>query len=133
MTALSEALEAAQTRAVAVLAKRYVGGNITAEEVCSELETMGIRDAVDAGSWLNALGIIRDGGGEAPAETNGSAKPKAEPATDAQFKLISKLLDEKGVNPDDFPNKPLTKQDAHEVIDSLKSGSYDPAKWTVPF
>lgn len=131
MTALSEALEAAQTRAVAVLAKQYVGGTKDAETVAASLEAVGLTDDVDRVRWFAALEVIRDGGGEAPAETNG--KPKAEPATEAQTRFIGKLLDDKGINPDDFPNRPLTKADAHEVIESLQAGAYDPAKWTVPF
>lgn len=131
MTALSEALEAAQTRAVAVLAKQYVGGAKGAAEVTEALEAVGLTDSVDRLRWFSALEVIRDGGGEAPAETNG--KPKAEPATEAQTRFIGKLLDEKGISPDDFPNKPLSKEDAHEVISSLQAGTYDPAKWTVPF
>ena len=33
--------------------------------------------------------------------------------------------------PEDFDL--LTKKQASEVIDALDSGSYDPAKWRVPF
>lgn len=131
MTALSEALEAAQTRAVAVLAKQYVGGTIGDGQVHDSLTAIGLTDDVDARRWLEALDVIRDGGGEAPAEANG--KPKSEPATEAQTRFIGKLLDEKAISPDDFPNKPLSKEDAHEVISSLQAGSYDPSKWTVPF
>ena len=131
MTALSDALEQAQTRAVAVLAKQLMGGTRDVDHVKASLESIGLTDEVDAQRWLLALAIIRDGGGEAPAEPNG--KPKPEPASDKQTAFIAKLLAEKGVVPDDFPDSPLTKDQAHEIIDTLQAGTYEPSKWKLPF
>ena len=131
MTALSDALEQAQTRAVAVLAKQYVGGEKAGDDLRHALDALGLTDAVDQNRWIIALEVIRNGGGEAPAETNG--KPKPEPASDKQTAFIAKLLAEKGVVPDDFPDSPLTKDQAHEIIDTLQAGTYEPSKWKLPF
>jgi hypothetical protein len=32
-----------------------------------------------------------------------------------------------------MPGLPLTKAQAHEIIDTLKAGTYDAGKWSVPF
>ena len=128
MSALAEALQAAQTRAVAVLAKQYVGGTKTEGEVTGCLEAVGLTDEVDRLRWLAALDVIRDGGSEAPAETNGKSKDEA--ATQKQLDLILKLCRDKQLVP---PDQPLTKSDASEIIDSIDAGTYDPAKWKLPF
>lgn len=127
VSALSEALEAAQTRAVAVLAKQYVGGTRAAEQVDEALVAIGLTDDVDAKRWFAALDVIRDGGGDAPAETNGKAKQSA---TDKQKDYIAKLCQEKN---QPYPDDVRTKDEAHEIIESLQAGTYDPARWRVPF
>ena len=131
MTALSDALEQAQRRAVAVLGREVMAELCTPEIAREQLDWIGLGDPVDGAKWLACLSIIRRGGGEAPAETNG--KPKAEPASDKQTAFIAKLLAEKGVVPDDFPDSPLTKDQAHEIIDTLQAGTYEPSKWKLPF
>lgn len=128
MTALSDALEQAQTRAVAVLAKQYVGGAADEAEVAARLDAVGLTDAIDRGRWLAALDVIREGGGEAPAETNGTRKD--DPMSDKQRDYILKLCSERNLEP---PDSPLTKSQASEIIDSIDRGTYDPAKWKVPF
>jgi hypothetical protein len=130
VTALSDALTATQARAVAALAKQYVGGVFNAEQVCAELESMGIRDAVDAGYWLNALGIIREAGGEAPAEQKPREAKPSEPASDKQWSFLRKLADEKGTT---APEGPLTKEQASTIIEQLQAGTYNADEWTVPF
>lgn len=131
MSALAEALVAAQTRAVAALGKQYVGGAVDAETVRTDLESIGLTDDVDTTRLLAAWDILRSAGQSAPGEqtTNGGER-KPEPATDAQLALIARMVAEKNVT---GPDLPITKQNAHEIIDSLKNGSYDAAKWKVPF
>lgn len=130
MSALAEALVAAQTRAVAALGKQYVGGAVDAETVRADLESIGLTDDVDTTRLLAAWDILHSTGAPAPSETNGATAKGPEPATDAQLALIARMVAEKNVT---GPDLPITKQNAHEIIDSLKNGSYDPAKWKVPF
>lgn len=128
MSALAEALTVAQRRAVVALEKAYCADRIDSAQFALALATIGLTDDVDAAYLLAALNEIKRYGAQPPAEskqTNGS-----EQATDAQLALIAKLIKEKGVT---GPDLPLSKQQAHEVIDAIKQGSYDPAAWTVPF
>ncbi|MGH2835408.1 MAG: hypothetical protein ACRDUT_00140 [Mycobacterium sp.] len=131
MTALSDALAAAQARAVAALAKQYIGGKMDSAEVATDLAAIGLRDEVDAEQWLHALDLIREAGGEAPAEakppTNGR---EPEPATDSQLSYIGKLADDKGYA---APEGPLTKDQASSIITALKAGTYNPDEYAVPF
>ena len=127
MTALADALQAAQARAVQALGKQYVGGATDVEAVSASLDAIGLTDTVDKTRWLAALDIIRATGGEAPSEQ----KPvEAKPATDKQLAFIRKLADEKHTVE---PNKPLTTETASQVIEALQAGTYDPDEWTVPF
>ena len=120
MSALSDALQSSQARAVAVLAKEYVGGVRDVEAVAAALDAIGLTDEVDRQRWLASLDVIREGGGEAPAETNG-AKQKVEPATDKQKAFIAKLCEEKG---QPYPDDVRTKEDGHAIIESLQAGTY---------
>ena len=129
MSALSDALESSQARAVAVLAKEYVGGVRDVEAVAAALDAIGLTDEVDRQRWLASLDVIREGGGEAPAETNGT-KAKAEPATEKQKAFIVKLCDEKQ---QPYPDDVRTKDEAHMIIEALQAGTYDAEKWRVPF
>lgn len=128
MTALSDALETAQTRAVAVLAKQYIGGIKDVEAVAAALDAVGLTDEVDRQRWLATLDVIREGGGEAPAETNG--KPKPEPATQKQKDYIVDLCQKANLP---YPEEVRTKDEAHAIIEALQAGTYDPATWRVPF
>ena len=128
MSALADALAQAQTRAVAALGKQYVGGTLDSDAVRIALDSVGLTDPADTERWLAALDILRETGSSAPAEAaqrNGDA-----PASDAQWTLIRKLADERKLV---APEGPLTKVQAHEVIDTLKAGTYDADKWAVPF
>jgi hypothetical protein len=131
VSALAEALAAAQSRAVAALGKQYVGGQLSADSVIAHLDGIGLSDPTDTRRWILALDILRATGAAMPAETppSGEAKPD-DKATDAQLALIAKLVAEKKAAP---PDLPLTKTQAHEIIDTLKDGTYDPDKWSVPF
>jgi len=133
MSALAEALAAAQARAVAALAKQYVGGAIDADTVRADLESVGLTDDVDTARLLAAWDILKSAGASAPSEqrpANGDAPKPDDKATDAQLALIAKLVAEKKAAP---PDLPITKAAAHEIIDSLKKGTYDADKWSVPF
>lgn len=129
MSALAEALAAAQTRAVSALGKQYVGGQLDRDAVIAGLEAVGLTDATDRDRWLAALGIIRSTGAEVPAEPKPQGA-KTEPASDAQWSLIRKLADEKGTT---APVEPLTKAQAHIVIDQLKAGTFKADEWEIPF
>jgi hypothetical protein len=90
---------------------------------------MGLTDGVDTERILAAWSTIRALGADTPAESNGKPDEKA---SDKQRALIRDLCKRKAlVAPDD--NTPLTKAQASEIIDSIDGGTYDPAKWTVPF
>lgn len=131
MSALAEALVAAQRRALQALEKQYAAGKLEPEDVRDKLVAVGLTDDVDADRLIAALDLIRDYGAPLPSEpTNGVEKPP-EKATQAQRDLIKRLVVEKQVPAPDY--EPLTKQDAHAIIDALKSGTYDPAKYSVPF
>lgn len=127
MTALSDALDAAQRRSLAALQKAYHAGQLDAETCVTKLNACGITDPVDIGLLVANLDVLREHGAELPAEP----KPTTdEPASDKQLAYIAKLCDEKGVV---APDPPLSKAQASEIIDQLQAGSYDPDKWTVPF
>ena len=129
MTALADALVAAQRRALAATQKAYLAGLLDEDGATEEMQGYGLRDEVDTIHLLAALDVIRARGATAPAETNGA--PKAdEKATEAQLRLIAKLATERNLA---APDGPLTKEQAHTVIDQIKAGTYDPAAWEVPF
>ena len=130
MSALAEALVAAQRRALQATEKAYVAGALTHDEAVTELNAFGLTDEVDIVYLLAALDVVRLRGAALPAEPANGGEKVPDKASDAQLDLIAKLVQEKNVA---APDLPLTKVDAHAIIDSLKSGSYDAAKWTVPF
>jgi hypothetical protein len=127
VSALADALVAAQSRAVAALGKQYVGGQMDADALRAALDSIGMTDPTDTARWVAALDIITATGAVVPHE-NGARKD--EPATEAQVKLIGSLVESKQVP---MPALPLSKAQAHEIIDTLKAGTYDAAKWSVPF
>ena len=49
MTALAEALLAAQRQAIGALSKHYVAGMLDVGELCEHLDAMGCKDDVDQG------------------------------------------------------------------------------------
>jgi hypothetical protein len=127
VSALADALVAAQSRAVAALGKQYVGGQMDADALRAALDSIGMTDPTDTARWVAALDIITATGAVVPHE-NGARKD--EPATEAQVKLIGSLAESKQVP---MPTLPLSKAQAHEIIDTLKAGTYDAGKWSVPF
>lgn len=131
MTALSDALATAQARAVAALAKQYVAGVMDRDAVTLALIAAGLSDPVDTEAWFACLDTIREAGATLPGEAKAAnGKPDDEKASDRQLAFIAKLVKEKGLT---GPDLPLTKEQAHEVINAIQAGSYDAAKWAVPF
>lgn len=130
MTPLSDALTAAQRRALTALEKAYVAGAIEGEKLREGLHACGISDDVDISYLTHALDLLREWGAPVPAEPNG--KPDANLASDKQKGLIRNLCARKNVaEPEDFDY--LTKEQASEAIDALDKGTYDPGKWKLPF
>ena len=132
MTALSDALAATQARAVAALAKRYVGGTLGEDDTPEEvLRRIGLADPTDTAHLIAAWDFLRESGAEPPTETAPAREaPDQQPASDKQWTFLRKLADEKGAT---APDGPLSKAQASEAIDELQAGTYDPDKWTVPF
>ena len=131
MSALADALVAAQRRALAAVEKQYAAGKLEADAVREQLDAIGLSDTVDVDRLLAALDLIRDYGATLPGEPAPSnGKPETEKATDAQLTLIARLVKEKQQPP---PDGPLTKAEAHEIIDTLKAGTYDAGRWHAPF
>ena len=131
MTALADALVAAQRRALAAVEKQYAAGKIDKDEVREDLRAIGLTDEVDTDRLLAALDRISMYGASLPSEpATPAAQTGTEKASDAQLALIARLVKERNLS---GPDLPLTKAQAHEVIDALKAGTYDAAQWVVPF
>ena len=135
MTALSEALVAAQRRAIAALEKAYIAGGVDDSGFREQLTMIGLTDVVDTENLLSALAVVKAWGASLPAELaagNGDAPPAL--ASDKQKAFIVKLLNEQN-----FPViasqdlNAMSKQRAHEIIEALQANRYDPAVYDVPF
>lgn len=122
MSALAEALVAAQARAVAALGKQYVGEQLDSDAVRIALDGIGLTDPTDTDRWLNALDILRATGATMP---NGDTPaPGEKPSSPAQRNLIDKLCDERGiVKPQSHPR---LFTEASAVIDEIKAGRFSP-------
>lgn len=133
MTALSDALTAAQRSALAALEKAYVAEKIDADAFHEALTACGITDQVDQAFLVASLDVLKEWGVSAPTMTERVARENGEPekASDKQRQLILDLCKRKQVSAPDLAG--LTKPKASELIDSLNDGSYDPQKWSVPF
>lgn len=132
MSALADALVAAQRRALDAMSKQYAAGKIDGPEAREVMNKIGLSDEVDQDRLLYALDTIAVYGAPLPSEpkpANGEPK-KPEPASDAQLAFVAKLVKDKQAAP---PDLPITKAQAHEIIDTLQAGTYDAAKWTIPF
>ena len=131
MTALAEALIAAQARAVQALGKAFVAERVTPDEVQETLAGMGLTDGVDQAHWLQALVTIRELGGVAPTELAQKINDRSR-ATGPQLDYMRKIANERNYVLPDAPHL-LSRDDASKVIDSMKAGEYDQAAWAVPF
>jgi hypothetical protein len=135
MSALAEALMAAQRRAISAMEKAYVAGRLDRDTAIAALDGIGATDAVDRDRLLLALDTIREWGASLPAEPKQPAaeQPEAK-ASDAQVARIQRDLRSRDLAPlveQDLRN--LSKGRASELIDSLAAGTYDAAAWDVPF
>ena len=135
MSALAEALVAAQRRALAAVEKQYAAGKLEADAVREKLTAIGLTDDVDADRLLAALDLIREYGAALPAEPTPNGEPrKPETMTAAQGAYIDKLWSERGGKPGDKPiTTGLTKADASRLIEQLKTDTYNVADWDIPF
>jgi hypothetical protein len=135
VSALADALVAAQRRAIGALEKAYLAGNITPEALTADLDNIGATDVVDRERLIAALSVIRDLGASLPSEpTNGAPKQDEELMTPAQKTFIDKLWDDKGGPANARPDtEGLTKARASELITQLKTNTYNPADWSIPF
>jgi hypothetical protein len=133
MTALSDALTAAQRSALAALEKAYVAEKIDKEELSRQISLIGLTDTVDGDFLLAALDVLKDWGVAAPNMAERIIRENGEPekASDKQRALIADLCRRKQLSAPDLAG--LTKPKASELIDSLNDGSYDPAQWSLPF
>jgi hypothetical protein len=129
MTALSEALVAAQRQAIAALSKDYVNSDEPdAVELFERLDAIGCTDKVEQRQLALALEALRAFGAQAPEPTKPDTSQA--PATDKQIKFARDLAHERGL---EMPDYALTKESAGRLIDQLQAGTYNPDEWTVPF
>lgn len=129
MSALSDALTAAQARAITALERAYLAGIVDGSQLLESLNALGATDVIEQGELLVCLNVLREygatvGNGDRPAR-------QSEPATEPQRGLIAKLADERGVVAPDLAG--VTKTQASEIITSLQNGTYDAERWVVPF
>ena len=131
MSALADALNAAQAKAIAALEKAYVANAFEDDRMREQLDAIGCTDAVDQGFLIECLDTLRVYG-PMPTGTSYSERRTNDKPTDAQMTLVGKLV--ANLPEDQRPDLAgATRAQASELIDSLKTGSYDAAKWTVPF
>jgi hypothetical protein len=120
MSALAEALLAAQRSAIGTLAKAYVAGAFEDDGdagLIANLDRIGATDAVDQAQLRECLDVLRTFGVPLSA-TNGAAPKETRPASEAQWKLIRRLADERGQV---APEGPLTVDEASRLIEQLKA------------
>lgn len=132
MTALSDALTAAQRSALAALEKAYVAGALESEAMVAALESVGISDPVDTAFLLAALDVLKEWGVSAPTMSERVARENgAEKMSAKQRDYLTKLAAEKGVHlRPGFEG--LSKQQASDAISELQGGTYDQQQ-DVPF
>ena len=128
MTALAEALLAAQRQAIGAASKAFVAGALNETEFLAALDDVGATDTVEQGYLLASLHLARKLGTSAPAVANG--KPESDLASEAQMRLLHKVANERGFIPPDYQ---LTKDVASRVIDEMKAGTYNADSYSVPF
>ena len=136
MSALADALVAAQRRALAAAEKRLVAGQMEPEDFRDVLVRIGLPEEVDGGYLVAALELIRDYGAAVPGEPRANGEQAKEPATDAQRARIKRDLDKLhgGDAAQSISSEPsLTKAQASTIIDTISKGTFELEKWYVPF
>ena len=119
MSALAEALLAAQRQASTAAVRAFVAGSLNESDLLEILDNIGETDKTEQGYLLAALHVEKQLG--VVPQTNGAVpRPAAldEPATQAQLNLVAKLADDKGrvVRTDG-----MTKAQASQAIEALKA------------
>lgn len=130
VSALAEALLAAQRSALTTLERQYVAGNIEVPQFSEWLDAMGCGDIIEQAQLLAALNALKQYGTALPTTNGTKPATENEPASDAQWTLLRRLADERG---EVAPDGPLTKTQASEAISALKAGTYNSDAYTVPF
>ena len=131
MTALAEALLAAQRQAIGALGKQFVACQIDVAEVVSRLREIGCTDPADRDQMVAAWMILREYG--SGLATNGASQQAPKMMSPAQKRRIELDCKDRGWAPPAFDAVPITLDEASAIIDSIKDGSYDPARWNPPF
>ena len=129
MTALAEALLAAQRQAIGAASKAFVAGTLNETDLFELLDDIGARDTVEQAQLLASLHALQRFGAGAPTTPNGT-RPAAR-VTAAQRARIEKTAKERNYQLPNFDG--LTMAEASEVISTMDDGSYDSARWVVPF
>ena len=124
MSALSQALESSQNKAIATLGQAYCRRDDEPDDEFFRgmLHKIGEADDVKIGFLLAAWKILREEKAQPPGEQTQRVVTNDAPASDAQWSLIRKLADEKRTV---APVGPFTKSQASAVIDSLQKGTYN--------
>jgi hypothetical protein len=128
--ALTDALRASQAKAVAALGKAYIRRDDEPDDELFRalLLKIGLDDEVAIGFLLQGWSVLREYREPAPGEQRPAVAD--EPATQAQLDYMRKLADDAGVV---VADRPFTKHRASEAISQLKSGTFNPDEWEVPF
>jgi hypothetical protein len=127
VSALADALVAAQRRALGQLEKEFVRSvqddpEERAAGFRDTLAAIGLTDRLEVESLIACLEVLRTTGGALPAEpTNGGAPKPQEKASERQQVPLAEQ---------DIRN--LTKARASQLIDAIGAGTYDPNEWDVP-
>ena len=129
MSALTDALVAAQARAIASLERAYVAGVIEDDKLFDDLTAIGCDDPIERDYLRQCLDTLRAYGTPATTAQNGGRKRATQNQLDYLRDLVSKG------NPD-APTEwigYLSKDDASKAIEQIKTGSFDINDWQVPF
>ncbi len=131
MSALGQALEASQAKAVAALGKAYVRREEQPDDDLFRalLQKIGLEDDTAITFLLAAWAVLREEKAAPPGEQAAKVQP-LEDATEAQWKLLRDLADRKGTT---APPGPLSKAEASTIIDALQKGTYKPDDYERPF
>ncbi len=132
MTPLSDALTAAQRRALGALEKAYVAGHIEPEQLTEGMVACGVSDHVEIAFLVASLDVLKEWGVAAPNMTERVAE--TELASQRQRDYILQLCAEKKKQPPEDLSM-LTKAEASGIIGQLTSApdQYNPAASRVPF
>ena len=131
MSALGQALEASQAKAVAALGKAYVRRDEAPDDelFAGLLHKIGLDDDVAIQFLLAAWAVLREEKAAPPGE-QATKSAQSQAATDGQWKYIRDLADKNGTT---APVGPLSFDQASKIIVALKAGAYKAEDYEVPF